>query len=340
MRKLFISAAFAALALASVSCKLTDIFSDLSKFDYDINDPWGSWERVEPGVYLGTEKNYNEGEIIAKGTDNSMICCKVNGNYDVTPPDFVAFDAKNTTYTFGHSEYKQSKVLTCAMTIVSKEQSKDMFSVTANEEATKKTWAARAVGICSTPSKYKKLTKGGDFLANYKYICEKYQNELPYTEPAKQLIVSYMDYRGNWLTGKYPADMDSRGWVVPYSGPGRIESCTVTRQQGWDDIGKRKVLWGGCKFENVCWVEARVSGITYDDALTYVNSVKAAAKYNNVIEDDALNGVISFKADSNDKGESTEGYSGYICPSYEITFIDLMGGTLTIKFGVTYVTYV
>ena len=340
MRRVFIAAAFAALALSSVSCKLVDLVADIASFGYDVNDPWGSWEKVDPGVYVGTEANYNEGDLIAKGTDNSMICCKVDGNYYVTPPKFDAFDAKNTVYEFGYSEYKQKKVLTCGMSIVSKEQSTDMFCVNANEEALKKTWGAKGVGICSTPRKYKKIAKGGDFLANYKTICEKYQKELPYTAPTSQLITSYTDYRGTWLSGNYPSDMDAKGWVVPYSGPGKLEFCTVSRQQGWDDHGNHKMLWGGCSFSTVTWVEGRVSNITYDDALTYVNTVKASGKYNKVYEDAAISGTISFKAGSNDEGEDCSGYSGYIHPTYEISFVDLLGGTLTIKFGVAYVTYV
>ena len=83
-------------------------------------------------------------------------------------------------------------------------------------------------------------------------------------------------------------------------------------------------------------------GATYEEALQYVNSVKASGHYNVVFEDAAIDGkTISFKADSDDKAESTEGYSGYICPSYAISFTDLLGTTtLTIKFGVGYTTYV
>ena len=338
MRRFIIAAAFAALSLASVSCTLTDLL----KFDYDINDPWSSWEKVEPGVYLGTDDSFNKGEIIAKGTDNSMICGNVNGNYVVVPTKFTAFDGVNTTYEFGYSEYKGTKFLTCSMAIMAKEQSKDMMAFSANEEATKKLWGAKCSGICSFPSKYKKIAKGGDMLANYKTICEKYQKELPYTEPSKQLISCYSDFRGNWLTGKYPTDMDAKGWVVPYKGPGRLELCSIYRQGGWDDRGNRKVFYGGCQFENVTWVEARVSGATYEEALQYVNSVKSTGHYNVVIEDSAIEGkVISFKADSDDKAENTEGYSGYICPCYEVSFTDLLGTTtLTIKFGVGYTTFV
>lgn len=32
-----------------------------------MNDPWGSWEKVKPGVYVGTDKDYNEGDLIAEG---------------------------------------------------------------------------------------------------------------------------------------------------------------------------------------------------------------------------------------------------------------------------------
>ena len=338
MRKAFIAAVFAAMSLASVSCTLTDIL----KFDYDINDPWSSWEKVEPGVYLGTDDSFNKGEIIAKGTDNSMICGNVDGNYVIVPTKFVAFDGVNTTYEFGYSSYRDKKVLSCIIDVMSDNPSKDMMAFSANVEATKKLWGARCSGLCSFPSKYKKIAKGGDMLANYKTICDKYQKELPYTEPSKQLITSYTDFRGNWLTGKYPTDMDAKSWVIPYKGPGRLESCTVCRQLGWDDRGNRKVFYGGCQFENVTWVEARVSGVTYGEALDYVSTVKASGHYNVVIEDSAIDGkAISFKADSNDKAENTEGYSGYICPCYEISFTDLLGtSTLTIKFGVGYTTFV
>lgn len=341
MKRLLITLAGAAALLCLASCSISDVIG--INFDYDIMNPWNSWEKLEPGIYLGTEDGYNKGDIIAKGTDLSMITCNVDGNYEVTPPDFKAYDGQNTLYTFGYDERKGNKYLHKTLTVVSDQASTSSIStLSSNVDAVRKLWGANCSALVMSPKKYKKIANGGDFLANYEKICQEYQNGLPYQAPDQQLTIEYTKFDTEWLYNLYPQDMNARGWVVPYTGKGKIEWCTVDRQRGWEEKGTRKVLWGGCSWENVTWVKAEISGLEFGDALEYVNKVKASGKFNQVIEDTASEelGVISFNATSDDSSESTEGFGGYIHPSYEISYSSLLYKTLTITFGVVYVTYV
>lgn len=341
MKKVLETMAVAVLAFSAVSCTISDIIG--INLDYDLNDPWSSWEKVPAGVYVGTDDSYNKGDIIAKGTDGSMIAGKVPGQGQKIPGDFCAYDGKNTTYEFGMGEYKGQDYLNKTVRIVSDAQSTGSFVTGMNNVAsTRKLWASKGVGIITTPKKYKKIAAGGDMTANYKAICSKYQAG-GYVSLDEQLTVEYTKYDTEWLYDKYPADMNSRGWVVPYTGPGKLEFVSVFRQKGWDEVGNRLILWGGCQFSNITWVKAQVSGISYEEAKAYVDNVKASGKYNVVTEDVADGSkMISFIAHSNDEIEHPDqsGYGGYIHPSYKITFASVMGTVLSIEFGVTYVTYV
>ena len=324
-----------------MSCTISDIIG--INLDYNINDPWSSWEKVSPGVYVGTDKSYNEGDIIAKGTDGSMITGKVPGKGQKLPGEFSAYDGKNTVYSFGIGESKDGDYPYKTVTIVSDEQSTGtIVSAMSNVAATRKLWGAKAVGIVTTPKKYKKIAAGGDMLANYKTICKKYQ-EGGYVSLDQQLTIEYTKYLTEWLYDQYPADMNARGWVVPYTGKGTIEYVTVCREKGWENTKDLLVLWGGCQFSNVTWVRAQISGLSYEDAKAYIDNVKASGKYNVVTEDEADGSqLISFIAYSNDELERPDkaGYKGYIHPAYKITFSTLLAPTLTIEFGVTRVIYV
>ena len=322
----------------AASCSLSDIIG--VNLDYNQDNPWESWEKTKAGVYLGIADGWNKDEVIAKGTDGSIIVCKVDGSGDL-PREFSGFDGKNTIYTFGQSQYKGTKIFTHTVSIVSETQSTAMDAITANVTATKKLWGAKGIGLITTPKKYKKIAAGSDFWGNYKSICQKYQAG-GYVAPENQLVTEYTEFDTKWFTDKYPKDMDARGWVVPYTGKGKIEWMTVSHQQGWDDHGNRKVFYGGCDFADVTYVKAEITGITYDEAAEYLNKVKSSGKYNVQSPDNYADGSTSFafKAWSDDNAESTEGYKGYICPNYDIKFTSLLGPTLTIEFAVSYTTYV
>ena len=338
MKKLFIAFAAISLGLLAASCSIGDIIG--INLDYDMDNPWDSWTKVKTGVYLGTEEGWNKDEVIAKGTDGSIIVCKVDGSGDL-PREFSGFDGKKTVYSFGQSQYKGTKIFTHTTSIVAETQSTAMDAFTANVAATKKLWGAKGVGLITTPKKYKKIANGSDFWGNYKAICDKYQAG-GYVAPENQLTTEYTEFDTKWFTDKYPKDMDAKGWVVPYTGKGKIEWMTVFRQQGWDDHGNRKVLYGGCQFELVTYVKAEITGITYDEAAEYLNKVKSSGKYNVQDKDNFADGSTSFafKAWSNDEAENLEGFKGYIYPSYDIKFTSLLTPTLTIEFAVCYITFV
>lgn len=336
MKRTFKAIAFSAILLVLASCTLEDIIG-IDFAGYDMSDPWGSWEKVKPGIYVGNEKGYNDGDLIAKGTDGSILSAKVGDEYDV-PYKFKGYDADHTTYEFSYGESKGKKYLTCVINVLSDNQSSHPFYITTNVKAYKSIIASEGVSLMTTPKKYSKVASGGDILQNYKTICQKYQ-KLPYQAPKDQLIIDHTEYDVKWINSLYPSDMNSRGWVVPYSG--KCESFTVNRQYGWESVGNRKILWGGCKWENVTWVIATVTDVDYAKALEYVNKVKATGKYDDVYEDMADgSGIVSFKATSKDPEANKEGYDGYIHPTYEITYTSALYNTMTIKFGVAYVTYV
>lgn len=339
MKKAFSLSVLLAAAICLSSCTLSDLLG--INLDYDISNPWSSWDKVSPGVYLGTEDGYNKDEVIAKGTDGSIITCDVDKGSSITPREFGGFDGTDTVYGFGGDKYKGSDYLWKTIDVMSKEPSnQSILTVSTNIDATKKLWGAKGVGLITSPKKYKKLDKGGTFWDNYKFICSKYQDG-GYVDPAQQLTTSYTVYDTKWLYDKYPSDMNARGWVVPYTGSGKIEWMTVCRQKGWDDRGKRKTLWGGCSFENITYVKAEISGISYDDAAAYVAKVKAEGKYNKLLHDSADgSSMISFETCSDDSTESTEGFSGYITPQYKISYTTTLFTTLTVEFSVEYVTYV
>ena len=322
------------------SCTLSDILG--IDFSYNVSDPWSSWEKVEPGIYVCTDKELGEGELIAKGTDNSMIVCET-ASKSLVPTDFKAFDGTNTVYEFGYGSHKGKDFLKCSIHVASEEKGSTLVTVLTDVKSVKATWGAECSSLVTFPKKFKKVHKGGKFLENYKWICQKYQS-LPYQAPEDQLVYSYMEYGTKWFSNKYPSDMEARHWVIPYSGPGKFEYEEVCKQIDWDEVGNRKILWGGCQWGKVFMVQACVSGLTYDEAMSFVDKVRSQAKYNKTLEDYADGKNIELYVTSDDSTESCEGFSGYVHPSYKIKFIDALtsalSSTLTIEYNVEYITYV
>ena len=327
--------------LSAASCTLSDVLG--IGFDYDMNDPWGSWEKVEPGIYVCIDDSFGKGDLIAKGSDNSMICCNTDTSSPI-PKDFKAFDGTKTEYSFSYGEYKGEQYLKCSIAVASEERGKTLTTTMTDIASTKALWGAECSSILTFPKKYKKVHKGGKFLDNYKWICQKYQ-ALPYKAPEDQLVSSYKEYGTKWSSSRYPSDMDAKSWVIPYSGPGKFEYEEVCKQINWDDRGEHKPLWGGCNWGKVFKVDACISGLTYEEAASFISKVKGLAKYNKTIEDTADgSNTICFHVTSDDSTENTEGASGYITPSYKLTFINALteafASTLTIEYEVVYVTYV
>ncbi|MBO4566223.1 MAG: hypothetical protein J5695_03250 [Bacteroidales bacterium] len=339
MKRLLFALCCATLLLSATSCTLSDILG--IDFSYDISDPWSSWEKVEPGIYVCTDKELGEGELIAKGTDNSMIVCETGSN-SVVPTDFKAFDGNKTVYQFGYGTHKGKDYLSCSISVASEEKGSTLVTALTDIKSVKATWGAECSSLVTFPKKFKKVHKGGKFLDNYKWICQKYQT-LPYLAPEDQLVSSYREYGTKWFSDKYPSDMEAKGWVIPYSGPGKFEYEEVCKQIDWDEQGNRKVLWGGCQWGKVFKVEACISGLTYEQASDFVNKVQGKAKYNKTVENYFDGKTFEWYVTSDDSTESTEGYGGYIHPTYIIKFVDAFASfasTLTIEYDVVYVTFV
>lgn len=336
MKRLFVALSCAGLLAVASSCNLTDLLN----FDYDINDPWGSWERMEPGIYECIDDSFGKGDVIAKGTDNSLIECNTDTSAPI-PADFAAFDGTDKVYEFGYGEYDGNKYLHCTISKMSKERGATVVTAMTDIESTKKLWGARCSSIASFPSKYKKVHKGGSFMENYKWMCQQYQS-LPFKAPEDQLVISYKEYGTKWSSERYPSAMDSEAWVIPYTGGGKFEYQEICRQMGWDGVGRRKVFYSGkCIWGQVDYVKACVSGLTYEEAAEYVAKVRTMAHYNKIIEDAADGSrMISFEVISDDEGMNMEGFAGYVYPGYKIVYNNLLTPTLTIEFSVCYMTYV
>ena len=333
MRKAVLALLGAGLLMSA--CTLTD----LVKFDYDINDPWSSWLKMEPGIYVCIDDSFGKGDLIAKGTDNSIIECNTDTSMPI-PDKFGAFDGNKTVYSFGYTTYDKKDYLICDISVMSEEKGSTIATTTTDIQSTKALWGAKCVNLATFPSKYKKVQKGGSFQENYKWICQNYQT-LAYVAPESQFITSYKEYGTKWSNDRYPNELNSKGWVVPYTAGGKFEFQEICQQKGWNDIGRRKILWGGCSWGEVDYVRAGVSGITYEEAAAYVEKVKSLGKYNKVHEDFADGSKsISFVAYSDDSTENTEGFSGYIYPGYSIKYTNYLTPTLSIEFSVCYMTYV
>lgn len=338
MKKIVNALLCTSLLFAAASCSLGELL-DTDFGSYDMSNPWGSWENVKPGIYLGTDDDFNPGDLIAKGTDGSIIVCDINKGSDKMPGDFKGYDADHTTYTFSYGSSKEGDYLMYTKSVLSdKAGGNSLLSVANNVTAAKKIWGALCVNLVTFPKKYKKIADGGTFWQNYKTICQKYQS-IPYKDVKDQLLSEEIYYDTKWKSGVYPSDMDAKSWVIPFSGD--LESMTVDRQYGWDQVGKRKVFYGGCTWGLVTYVKATVTSANYEEVAAYVAKVKSQGKYNKVYEDVADGkSTISFNAYSDEDAESTEGYSGYIYPGYKITYSSALFNTLTIEFSVCYVTFV
>lgn len=337
MKKTLSTLAGAAFLLTVTSCSLSDLLG-LDFGAYNMADPWSSWENVTPGIYLGTDDDFNPGDLIAKGTDGSIIVCDVKSSSAKVPGDFKGYDADHTTYTFSYGTYKGTDYLKYTKQVLCDKQGSSLLSIANNVTAAKKLWGAECVNLVTFPKKYKKIANGGTFMENYKTICQKYQ-KLPFQDIKDQLLAEQVYYDVKWIDGLYPAEMNAKGWVIPYTG--QMESMTVNRQYDWDRVGERKIFYGGCTWEKVDYVKATVTDATYEEVAAYIAKVKASGKYNVVYEDTADGkSVISFKAGSNDEAENTDGYSGYIAPGYKITYTSALYNTLSIEFSVVYTTFV
>lgn len=336
MKKIANALLCASLMLAATSCSLKELF-DVDWGGYNQSDPWSSWTSVKPGIYLGTDDDFNPGDLIAKGTDGSIIVCEVDDDADV-PREFKGYDGDHRTYTFSYDTYKGTKFLKYTMAVLCDKPGTSLLAIVNNVEAARKLWGAECVNLVTFPKKYKKIADGGDFAQNYKTICQKYQ-KLPYQDLKDQLLAEEVHYDVKWLNGLYPSDMDAKGWVIPYGG--QLESMTVCRQYDWDQIGNRKIFYGGCNWGKVFSVKATITEADYAKAAAYVAEIKSKGHYNKVSEDSSDGKTfVSFKSYSDDEAESTEGYKGYISPTYEVSYSTALFNTLSVDFEVVYTTFV
>ena len=227
---------------------------------------------------------------------------------------------------------------------------------------------------------FKKIDEATDFNSTYEKIFNLARKQGGFVAIDDLFHPVYTIYNDGWHSELYPEDMNTKRWVVPYDGTGKIERFCVKRQRGWEGGGKRFIFYGPCNWENVTYVECDVV-CEYAGAKYWFDKITAMSdRYNKVYEPNTLcvdgeydllgdgsymvnittAGYQYYSEPESDGNGHRYGYdangarvqftsdeedfgSGYVYPEYKMDWTKSAATFITpmkIVFGVNYVTWV
>ena len=270
--------------------------------DKDLTNWQKVLKHVEPGIYqglpdqiyFGMEMNY-EKEILAVCADGSAFYIGDLTKGDVIAP-FTAYDGNLTFHEISaKNDSKRGLIYDDIVTVYSKEQLESFNNAVASYIENQLKVFAGYFGFddyfykgTMIDTYFKKIDEATDFNSTYEKIfnlAKKQGNFVPINDLFHPIYTIYND---GWHSELYPEDMNTKRWVVPYDGTGKIERFCVKRQRGWEGGGKRFIFYGPCNWENVTYVECDVV-CEFAGAKYWFDKITAMSdRYNRVYEPKTL----------------------------------------------------
>ena len=329
--------------------------------------PWQKClKHVKPGIYkgvsdeeagLGMNMGYDQ-NILAITEDGYSFVVDLDGGSVVAP--FTIYDGDLTFIKVTASEpktgvYEHDKEITT----YAKEQLQSLSFKMCDIEKQVQFWAIE-FGFSNyqtgtmIDNYFRKIDDAPDFQTTYQKIFNLAKKKGEYVAYDDLFTTVHTVYGDGWHNEFYPDDMNSKRWVVPYDGDGTIERFAVYRQRGWSEVGNRYVFYAPCNWENVTYVECDVI-CEEADAISWFDKITAMTDRYNAVDQNSTGIIYQFNDPSkvssvgyhyysNDEDNSVpDGYKGYVHPEYNMQWMAPYGTFITpmsIKFGVSYVTYV
>lgn len=293
-------------------------------FDWKTN-----YEKAAPGIYM------NNNELLAKGTDGCIYYIP-----DVTqmqlpetgdpciPGRWQAWDGKSSTYSFSMyycNDYNKDTVFCCTEHKWDASQLEDMVDA----------YGGRI--MFSAFHDYTKVADAGDFEQTYVELAKRVQVRGSIVKPS-DMILCYTEHKCQWLSDRYPEEMEAKKYVFRYAGSGSIREMTINRSFEWGkNIDNPLWVWmPPCHVDEVATVIVELENVSETDAAAFIQKVREEGTFCRITEDVATDGYLSFDADSwnyydlypDEKGENQR---GYVYPRYTLYYL---GGMFHIEFNV------
>lgn len=191
------------------------------------------FDSIPSAIY---ELNYGASiVIIAKTTDNYLICLENPGRFShskinfeylfAIPQHFVVYSPDKTYYTLEEKEYEIENG-NFYITPTVQYFTKDVVVAHSRYEMMFEQFSGLYNIELSSNAKMKIVAPGGDFNALYAKMAQLYclKPLIPLDEMFTQ---SYIDNTGIWNRSLYPEDLNSKKFVFPYTGNGKISQFKV-----------------------------------------------------------------------------------------------------------------
>lgn len=254
----------------------------------------GIYQGLPDQIYFGMEMDY-EKQILAVCADGSAFVIDDITDGDVIAP-FTAFDGNLTFHEISaKNDSKLGLIYDDKVTVYSKEKLESFGNAAASWIDAQLKIFAGFFGFDDYLYKgtliekyFKKIDEAPDFNTTYEKIFNLAKKQGGFVAMNDLFHPVYTIYNDGWHSELYPEDMNTKRWVVPYDGTGKIERFCVKRQRGWEGGGKRFIFYGPCDWGNVTYVECDVvceyAGAKYwFDKITAMND-----RYNKVYEPNTL----------------------------------------------------
>ncbi|MBR1809493.1 MAG: hypothetical protein IJ776_08935 [Paludibacteraceae bacterium] len=253
----------------------------------------GIYQGLPDQIYFGMEMDY-QNEILAICADGSAFVIEDLTEGDVIAP-ITAYDGNLTFHEItAQNDSKRGLIYDDVVTVYSKDKLVS-FGNTAGWIDAQLTLFAGFFGFDDyfyqgkmIETYFKKIDEATDFNSTYEKIFNLAKKQGSFVALNDLFHPTYTIYNDGWHSELYPEDMNTKRWVVPYDGTGKIERFCVKCQRGWEGGGKRFIFYGPCNWENVTYVECDVV-CEYDQAKYWFDKITAMTdRYNKVYEPKTL----------------------------------------------------
>ena len=279
------------------------------------------YEETAPGIYMKGDS------LLAKGTDGSIfVIPDVNDlgspmGEKFYPNHFAGYDGKATTYEFSmeYANDNDGNWLTQTFEDTVFYAQKSEWAANATEQVYSLDHALNVLvySYFYNISRFEKIADASDFDNTYLAIAKMVQKGGPIVKPS-EMISKYTKYSpDHWLSELYPADMEAKKYVVPYTGKGSITYMSVDHL--FENGKKEGAFWipEYVQTDDVNSITVVMSDVPVDDVRAYIQKITDEVSHSRESKNLDTGELISFQIDSEDYDEM----GVVVYPQYEITYV-------------------
>ena len=279
------------------------------------------YEETAPGIYMKGDS------LLAKGTDGSIfVVPDVNDlgspmSEKFYPNRFEGYDGKATTYVFSmeYANDNDGNWLTQTFEDTIFYARKSEWAENGDDEVYSLDHALNALvySYFYNISRFEKIADASDFDNTYVAIAKMVQKGGPIVKPS-EMISKHTKYSpDHWLSELYPADMEAKKYVVPYTGKGSITYMSVDHL--FENGKKEGTFWipEYVQTDDVSSITVMMSDVPVDDVRAYIQKITDEVPHSEVSNDLDTGEIISFQIDS----ENYDEMGVVVYPQYEIAYV-------------------